>query len=132
VHDNEVLSYTVDCANHTVTLRTSFGSDPAEFTDVIFRGVAAYELRDDCFGNILLDIDEVEPARVILGASEKFESGRRYGWPAPWNSSLEDAVAFAVEQGLRGFSVCASLGLNGWVLARGMSVTEGSPRGAAD
>ena len=131
IHDNTVLSYTVDCKSRSVTLRTSFKSSPVEFTDVVFRGVAAYDFQDDCFGNILFGIEEEEPAQVISTAKEKFENGRGYGWPGPWNSSLKEAIAFARKEGLRGFVISASLGLNGWILAKEMSIVEGSSNGAA-
>ncbi|MHC4433581.1 MAG: hypothetical protein ACYTBS_17210 [Planctomycetota bacterium] len=123
VHDHLLESYTVDCRRRRVILRTRPHHDgESEQTDVVFFEVAAYHFQDDCFGNILLEIDETDSVGIVDDHKAMFDSGRRYGWPGPWNTTHEAAVEYVRENDLSGFTVCASLGFNGWVLARGVEV----------
>ena len=62
IHDNELLSYTVNCADSKITLRTAYRErEPYEFTDVIFSGVVAYHFESDNFNTIIFDITASKP-----------------------------------------------------------------------
>lgn len=56
VHDNLVLSYTIDSQEQRITLRTIFQeAEPPERTDVVFTGVLARHFECDTLRTILFE-----------------------------------------------------------------------------
>lgn len=125
VHDHLLESYMVDCERRLIVLHTRLHADEIlEQTDVTFSEVAAYAFEGDCFGNILLDIEETDGAGIVDGQKAMFDDGRRYGWPGPWNTTHEAAVEFVRTGNFKGFIILATAGFNGWVLARDLEIRE--------
>lgn len=129
IHDNLVLRYVVDRVRRTITIATEFDGDAQhEFTDVVFKDVVAYHFEHDSFelGTILFSITD-RPGRDAVGWAEQlFEDGRPFGWPASWNTSLEDSRRYLDANGVRAFEVTSSVGLCGWVLAGSMDLVASS------
>lgn len=74
VHDNAVLSYTVDTEARKVTLRTAYyGHEPHESTVVVFSQVLAYHFEGDTFGTILFDIEERPPSDIYAAYRDLFQ-----------------------------------------------------------
>lgn len=91
VHDNNVYAYAVLCEHRRIVLHTEYRhGDPEEYTDVVFDGVVAHHFEDVLDGNILFDVGEVDPERIVtewadLFASRKPTGGRRSGTTAQRN-----------------------------------------------
>jgi hypothetical protein len=120
IHDNHLVSYEVFCERREICLRTEFrdGGVPFELTNVIFTGVAAYDFwHDSDIGTIIFDIVEVPAADIYAEHCDQLREGVRYGWRGDWAETTEMAVSYFQEHGIRGFELCSSCGMAGWVLA---------------
>ena len=121
VHDNFLVSYEVLCGQREIRLHTEFRDrQPTERTDVIFRGVEAYHFSQDNFQTIIFDITEGSAEDILAEDSARFEEGRRYCWPGPWNDSDAALRKHLREREVRGFSLSSSFGMHGWILAQSM------------
>ena len=116
VHDNRIKSFTVDGEARTLTLRTV--TESGSPVDLVFSGVEAYFLEHDNFGNIILAIEEFPVSRLIEENRERFENGRRFGWPGPWNQSLEASLRHFEATAARAFELSSSYGMTGWVVCQ--------------
>jgi hypothetical protein len=119
VHDNQVYSCQVDCEHKTIILHTVFRDKEApEFTDVVFNNVLAHRFEHVRPGNILFDVEEIDPALIIRDQAAVFEKSRQYGWPpVEYNGDLDVLIATMKERRISGYSIDSSFGLPGWVLA---------------
>lgn len=127
IHDNKLISYTVNERTRQITLQTIFDEkSPAEPTEVIFRGVEAYFFEDHALslGTILDGLNEVDPNRLVDGSWALFQKGRAFGWPGPWAETKEKASAFFAANAIRGFEITSSCGMNGWVMARELKLVR--------
>ena len=132
VHDNRLLGYEVGHAAREIRLRTEYPhSDPPERTDMVFAGVAAYGFRHDALalGTIIFSVEEVDPVSITRECAAEFAKGLPYGWPGDWARSTETAAAFFESEGIRGYEISSSLGLNGWVLATSVRYEPGEQAG---
>jgi hypothetical protein len=122
VHDNFLVSYEVYCERREIRLRTEFRDKgkPFEHTDLIFTDVCAYHFRQDCFTNIIFDIDEIAAETIYRDHRAEFEAGWRYGWPGDWSKTEEAALAYFRECGVRGYVLHSSCGMDGWILGQKM------------
>jgi hypothetical protein len=130
VHDNNLISYEVQCEARTIMLRTEYRvkNEPTEFTNVIFKGVQGYCFENDAFGNIIFGLETVTVEQLLAEYSTKIsESYRMAGSPGPWAANLETASGLLREQGIQGFILSSSYGLSGWVLAREVSISPDHP-----
>jgi hypothetical protein len=128
VHDNNVYAYAVHCARQRIVLHTEYPDGSAEeFTDVIFSGVVAHYFENVLSGNILFDITEVEPARIVQSWAELFAHKKNFGWPAIEYDDPQELTSILVGLGISGYDIASSYGLSGWVLATEMTM---SPRTA--
>ena len=73
-------------------------------------------------GTIIFDLEEVSASDIYRDQAEKILAGLRYGWPGSWAQSLESAIVYFEQNGIRGFELCASCGMTGWILARTMKM----------
>lgn len=129
VHDNELLSYTVNCAESKITLRTAYRDrEPYEYTEVLFSGVVAYHFESDNFSTLLFDIIEETVEAIYAEYKELFEARKNYGWPAVDYNTEQDLLAKLREQDIRGFSISSSYGMTGFVLASEMQRAPGTAR----
>jgi hypothetical protein len=123
LHDNTLLSYTVDCRERRIVLRTAYlNGSAAEHTEVVFEGVLAYLFENDTFGTILFDIEEVPVGDLFREHQDQFTRLQNYGWPAVNRAGGESVLEAALRLGAKGFEITSSCGLFGWVWAREMQV----------
>ena len=122
VHDNFLAGYEVHCEEHWIRIRTEFRDrgEPFEFTEVFFSEVVAYDFKQDLFGSIIFDIEEIPLELLLKKCQAAFDEGRRYGWPRFWEGSLEGARQHLESQGIHAFQLQSSYGMDGWVLAKEM------------
>jgi len=135
VHDNLLISYEVQCEARTIILRTEYRvkNEPTEFTNVMFKDVQGYHFENDAFGNIIFGFKTVPVEEFLAEYGPKIsESFRAAGSPGPWAASLGTASGYLRERGIQAFILSSSYGLDGWVLAREMSVVPAQPPVPAD
>ena len=135
VHDNLLISYEVQCEARIIILRTEYRvkNEPTEFTNVIFKDVQGYHFENDAFGNIIFGFETVPVEKFLAEyGPEISESYRAAGSPGPWAASLGTAAGHLRERGTQAFILSSSYGLDGWVLAREMSIVPAQPPVQAD
>lgn len=121
VHDNSLLSYTVDSSEKCITLHTAyFDQEPYQFTDVVFTGVLAYHFEGDVFGTLLFDITETSAQHLYAAHKDLFERRKNYGWPVLSYRTVEELMQMLTSQNMRVFDISSSCGLNGFVMAQQM------------
>ena len=122
VHDNFVYALSTHLERRFLVLHTQYrdGEGPYELTDVRFFGLVAHHFEHVAGPSILMDIEEVDPGSVIERWHELFERGKNYGWPPGKFIDLTDLSRVLREQGVRGYLVMSSCGLDGFVLAQGV------------
>lgn len=129
VHDNFLVSYEVHSEQRKIVLRTEYrdGRVVPELTSVVFTGVEGYHFEQDCFDNILLDVEEVPVKSILEERAEEIRAAAdRVTWP--WAKDLGKAQEWLHSHGVHGFLIDSTVGLGGWVLAReAVLVPEASP-----
>jgi hypothetical protein len=130
VHDNLLISYEVRCEARTIILRTEYRvkNEPTEFTNVIFKDVQGYHFENDAFRNIIFSFASLPLEEFLAKYGPAIsESYRVAGSPGPWAASLGTASGHLRERGIQVFILSSSYGLDGWVLAREMSIVPAEP-----
>jgi hypothetical protein len=86
---------------------------------VVFTGVVAHFFEYELRGNILNEIQEVEPKSVVQQYAELFKESWRYGWPSriDYRGDLSVLENWLRDHSIRAFDIMSSYGLSGWVLA---------------
>ncbi len=121
IHDNFILSFTVDCQERRITLRTAFHDrEPPEHTDIIFSDVAAHHFERSNLNTILFDVKEATPEKVYAAYRDVFERNKNYGWPEIHYQTEKELMAGLKAQSMKGFLISSSYGMDGFVLARAM------------
>ena len=123
VHDNVVLSFLVDCTKKRITLQTLYErpDNLSEYTDIIFENVLCYHFANDTMGSILFDVTEVFLETILEDYAPLFTSGKNYGWPAFVGYKDEANLWIKLtEREMKAFSISASVGICGFVLAQSM------------
>jgi hypothetical protein len=135
VHNNLLISYEVQCEARRIILRTEcrVKNEPTQYVNVVFTGVQGYHFENDAFGNIIFGFETVPIEQFLTEyGPEISESYRMAGSPGPWAATLETASAYLQDQATQGFILSSSYGLDGWVLAREMSIVPAQQPVLAD
>jgi hypothetical protein len=131
IHGNFLVSYEVLCEQREIRLHTEYRDvaldAPFEYTDVVFRGVFAYQFQQDTLTNILFDIEEVAVTDILEKSQALLDAGRPYGWPHIEGSPEPNLEVYLSANDVRGFEIASSCGLNGWVLAQSMEFIAATP-----
>jgi hypothetical protein len=123
VHDNVINSYEVFCNRREVIFKTEYPHEPRELTNVVFTGVVAYDFKHDTdFGSIIFGFEPASPMAIYDENKQLMEAGAPYCWPGPWAHDRSQAEMYFTEHGTKGWYLCATLGLCGWILANSMEV----------
>ena len=130
VHDNNLYAYAVICDQRQIMLHTEFVHGSAtEYTDVVFSGVVAHYFEDVLSGNILFDINEVDPETIVRERADLFAGRKNYGWPDGIRyRDVDDLVGILRRLGVRGYEIGSSYGMSGWVLAAAMAIRNRETR----
>ncbi|NLC23217.1 MAG: hypothetical protein GX776_01905 [Oxalobacter sp.] len=122
IHDNRILSYTVDLGNERIVFDTEYHAGAQhERTAIVFGSVCAHAFENEDKGSIIFDIeaasleDFIEDNRDLLGQK------KRYGWPLLYASEAE-LLEKMREARQQYFVIDSSFGLYGWVLAETMEI----------
>jgi hypothetical protein len=131
LHDNLLVSYTIDSEGRTIRLRARRPSwpDPSDQDRfVVFGGVEGYALENDAFGNIILSLDPIPLDELLLRFGSAIrESYRLSGAPGGWAADLDTAREVLASRAVQGFLLNSSYGLSGWVLARDVTIERDTP-----
>ena len=119
VHDNFVYALSVHLEKRLLVLHTDYrdSAGPRTLTDLRFVGLVAHHFDDVAEPSILLDIEEVTPGWVVEQWGELFDRRKNYGWPPIEYADRSELVDKLASQGVRGYRVMGSCGLDGFVLA---------------
>jgi hypothetical protein len=124
IHDHHIRELTVNAAEHTIRLRTAWpDSTGPDFATVVFEDVQGYVFRGDALGTILFEIEPVDPFELYREHADEMQKAYvDAGGHAPWAKSEASAAAFLSAQGIRGYRISSSIGLQGAVWARRLSM----------
>jgi hypothetical protein len=127
IHDNRLLSYTVDGEKRSIVLHTVYADrKPHEYTDVVFSGVVAYHFEGDNFETILFDITEQPLSKVYEDDEGLFLRRKNYCWPVVDYNTADELLQKLGDQNIRAFVLTSSYGMDGFVLAQEMHVLPAS------
>jgi hypothetical protein len=71
IHDNNIYGVSLNCEHQRLTLHTEFTDrTPFEYTDVVFRDIVAHHVEHALSGNILFDVVEVAPEKIVTDAAD--------------------------------------------------------------
>ncbi len=119
-HDYHITAYTVDGANACISFELVWPYDTEtdiKRATVIFSGVAGYFIEYDLGINIVFEFEERPLAESLERHADRFEHGRKWGWPIFWRGNAERTLENLREQKIRCFEISSSYGLNGCVFA---------------
>ena len=126
LHDHHLLELTISATERTIRLRTAH-SEPLgpELGDAVFEGVEAYVFHGDALGTILSDIEPVDAMTLYRAyAPEMARAFADSGGHASWTESEAAAGAFLASGEVRGYRVTSSIGLEGAVWSRSLSIRK--------
>lgn len=123
VHDNRVLSFTVECQERSIRLSTEYygisqSKTAYERTDIHFAGVLAYHIEGDTLTTILFDIVEVPLPQLYEEYEALFRQKKNYGWPGPDYGSGQELIDLLQADSIKAFRIHSSCGMEGFILAQ--------------
>jgi peptidoglycan/xylan/chitin deacetylase (PgdA/CDA1 family) len=117
IHDNEILSYCVDFENENIIFNTIFGNK--EKTTIIFSNVMGHSFSNEIKNSILNDIDEYSSEEYMEfitkdnNMTEIIDNS-----DIPWKyDTLEKIIEYIKKKNKKYYTINASYGLRGWILA---------------
>lgn len=113
VHDNEILTYTVDFENKEITMKTI--NRKREIIFVKFKDVLVHYFEMAMPNSIIFDIDEYEGKEVIKENRELLKNTKDFCWPVGYENE-SDLIKNL--EGYKYYIINSSSGLTGWVLAK--------------
>jgi len=125
VHDNIITSYNVDFESEILTIKTQYYS-AHERTDVIFEGYLTHIFHGVMSNSMLFGIEEY-PLDIFLRDEQQILSElKNCSWPITYKNEKE-LINYLQNNNYKTFSITATLGLYGWVLAKQMDFVVVSP-----
>jgi hypothetical protein len=122
IHDNTIESYLVDFETDSIRITTKKHKEN-EIIQVVFSGVVAHYFENPMKGSILLDIDEHNIENFISNNRKLLEEQKNYGWPILYDN-FNELEGFLLKNRFKYFVIYASIGLNGWVVAKSIATNK--------
>ncbi|PAV28916.1 hypothetical protein CIL05_14935 [Virgibacillus profundi] len=122
VHDNKIISYNVNLKNKVIKLQTQ--SEEGKLINIVFSDVLTHVFEDQLYGSIILDIEKQDLEQFFYKYKDLLEDKKAYCWPIDYNESTE-LERKLIEEKYAYYIIFASYGLNGWVLAKKLDISEG-------
>ena len=121
IHDNEITSYEFHLPEKRLTLNTSYQS---ENTKVHFLHVLAYSFDGAGDQNILFEITDNSIKGFVnwYASHADTQKALEYGFPLKGFPNPEALLTFLKAEGYQYYEVNASVGLDGFVLAKDMKM----------
>ncbi|MFC6648743.1 MULTISPECIES: hypothetical protein [Paenibacillus] len=117
IHDNEIVSYTVDLQKSKITFQTLGGKDNSVPVMIEFIDVLAHRFETQLQGSILLDISQFEISSFVKDNKELLEKQKDFAWPMYYEKRA-DFLEYLLHENYNYYVISASYGLNGWVVAK--------------
>lgn len=117
IHDNEIVSYTVDLQKSKITFQTLGGKDNSVPVMIEFIDVLAHRFETQLQGSILLDISQFEISSFVKDNKELLEKQKDSAWPMYYEKRA-DFLEYLLDETYNYYVISASYGLNGWVVAK--------------
>ncbi|ADG67299.1 hypothetical protein Plim_1466 [Planctopirus limnophila DSM 3776] len=119
VHDNFVYALAAHLEHRVLILHTQYrdGAGPYDLIDLRFAGLVAYFFDDVAAPSILLDVQRVDAEWVVEHWGNLFLARKNYGWLTIQFTDLADLSKQLTEQGVIGYLVMGSCGLDGFILS---------------
>ena len=124
VHDNELISYTVDFRKKEMVLNTEYCMDhEIEQTKVVFTNVTAhfFEMAGELF-TIIFDIECNDIKDFIEEQGELLLKYKNYGWPLCTYKKDKDLLRILMENNQKYYTLESSCGMSGFVIAENMNI----------
>src|SRR6267143_541898 len=126
-HDYYVTGYVVDGGGGTITfvLRAPSETTNDEASRLTVHGVKGYFLEHDLGSNIVFEIKEGGLAEFLDENAPLFNEEKKWGWPLFWKGSTSTTMEYLSQNHAKLWEISTSYGLSGWVVATGVSESEG-------
>jgi len=122
IHDNEILSYTVDFKKKKIIFLTKYTSKTLnENTTIEFLNVTIHLFENAIEGSIILDITKCSIKDFITNNKELLEKKKNYCWPMFYDTESELTQKLN-DKKQSYFVISSALGLCGWILAEDMKI----------
>lgn len=115
MHDAVITDYTVDIKNAKIIIHTDKGRTFEAF------GVLTHSFECILESNIIFDIAEYDIADFIRDNAENINKHKNNCWPVDYDTA-EGLCAYLKDNGYKYIVIAGSLGLNGFVLAKGYKI----------
>lgn len=122
IHDNIILSYTVDLQNDQLVIHTRDESSLKE-VDIVLKDVLSHSFEHPLKGSIILAMTVSNISSFIADNVELLQKGKDYSWPAAYQS-IDELEKKLNDGGYKYMNLYSSFGLNGWILAKDVEVVK--------
>lgn len=122
IHDNEIVSYTVNLQKKKITIQTLSGKDNEVPVKIEFIDVLAHSFETQLQGSILLDISQFKISSFVKDNKELLENQKDSAWPM-YYEKIGDLLKVLHNEKYNYYVIFASYGLNGWVIAKEYNIS---------
>jgi hypothetical protein len=118
LHDYEMQGYHIDgnTIRFALTQQETTGAAGSS-VELVFRDVEGYFFRRNAAADVALAVEEQQLARFLADNEAYFAREARWGWPRFWQGSADRTAAWLGARRCRVWTVSASYGLWGWIVA---------------
>ncbi|MGY3777880.1 hypothetical protein [Isobaculum melis] len=120
IHDYEITTYHINFEKETLVIAIQNREYKKQ---IVFKGFFAYQFAKVIPYSIILDLEEHSLEDFYKYNQSLFEQKEKVNWPVKYHSPLE-LRQILDDKELKYYSIAASYGLNGWVLARNCEVVS--------
>ncbi|NIK70539.1 MULTISPECIES: hypothetical protein [unclassified Paenibacillus] len=122
IHDNVILSYTVDLQLDRIVIHTRDESTLKE-VDIVLKDVCCHYFEHQVKGSIILAMTVSNISSFIAGNIEILRNGKDHGWPTVYES-IDELEKKLTEGGYKYFNLYSSYGMSGWIVAKDLEVVK--------
>ncbi len=128
LHDYELAGYDIDGSTIRFALaRPAVSAGPHRAVEILFRDVEGYFFERNLAADVILAVEEQPLVEFLRQNEARFAYEARSGWPRFWQGSRERTAAWLASRGRRVWTIAASYGLSGWIVAGGATYHNAVP-----
>lgn len=121
IHDNEIVSYEVNFKKGRIKINTKNSQENSIV--ILFDEVLTHLFKHEMSNSILFDIEKYEMEEFIKYNEKLLNETKDYCWPINYDT-IKELKNKLIEGKYNYYVISSSLGLNGWVLAKEMTIQE--------
>lgn len=118
IHDYRLDSYSIDFIEKKIEMNISLKQSRKK---IIFSHFFCNYFQEEKPCSILADIEVVPIEKFFIENKKLLEEEKKYAWPIMYNEP-NDLVEKILEMDLKYFWLNSSYGMNGWILAKEVSI----------